>query len=337
MAVENALKIAFDWKLRKNARKGINKPANKLKIIHFKEAFHGRSGYTLSLTNTDPIKVDGFPKFNWPRVSNPKIKFPLEENIRSVEMEESKALQEIRMILESNSQEVAGIIIEPIQGEGGDNHFRKEFLQKLQKFAAKYDVLFIVDEVQTGMCVTGKIWAHQHFDLTPDIVCFGKKTQVCGVLAGKRLDEVDNHVFKLSSRISSTWGGNIVDFIRLKQYIKIIKEENLLLNAEVQGKYLLKKLTYLQERFPLIISNVRGLGLLVALDLPNQIIRDTILKMLFKRKVIFVGCGLKSIRFRPALDVTEEQIDIVIHKWYEVLVEFSNNNVKFKAEVYNYA
>ena len=203
LAVENALKAAFDWKLKKNAGKYSVQP-DKLKIIHFKEAFHGRSGYTLSLTNTNPIKIAGFPKFNWPRINNPKIKFPIEENILSVKTEENKALQKIKMIIETNAKEVAAIIIEPIQGEGGDNHFRKEFLQNLEEIANKNDVLFIVDEIQTGMCLTGKIWAHQHFNLTPDIVCFGKKTQVCGILAGKRLDEVDNHVFKLSSRINST-------------------------------------------------------------------------------------------------------------------------------------
>jgi len=219
LAVENALKAAFDWKLKKNIGKHCIKP-DKLKIIHFKEAFHGRSGYTLSLTNTTPIKVAGFPKFNWPRINNPKVKFPIEENILSIKLEEDKALQKIKMILETNAKEIAAIIIEPIQGEGGDNHFRKEFLQNLQELAFRNDVLFIIDEVQTGMCMTGEIWAHQHFNLTPDIVCFGKKTQVCGILAGKRLDEVENHVFKLSSRINSTWGGNIVDFIRLKQYLK---------------------------------------------------------------------------------------------------------------------
>lgn len=324
LAVENALKAAFDWKLKKNAGKYSTHP-NKLKIIHFNESFHGRSGYTLSLTNTDPIKIAGFPKFNWPRINNPKIKFPIEENFHFVKSEEEKALQKIKMILETNSEEIAAIIIEPIQGEGGDNHFRKEFLQALEKISKTNDVLFIVDEVQTGMCMTGKIWAHQHFDLTPDIVCFGKKTQVCGILAGNRLDEVDDHVFKVSSRINSTWGCNLVDFIRLKQYIKIIQDENLLLNAEIQGKYLLERLYHLQEIFPEMVSNVRGQGLFVALDLPNQEIRDEVLKMLFKNRVIFVGCGKNSIRFRPILDISKKQIDIVMSKWYKVLLDLKKS------------
>jgi L-lysine 6-transaminase len=327
LAVENALKVAFDWKLKKRSKKGISDKET-LKIIHFKEAFHGRSGYTLSLTNTDPIKVSGFPKFEWPRIDNPKAIFPIEENLVIIEEKEKQALDQIEMIVKRESEDIAAIIIEPIQCEGGDNHFRREFLQKLQLIALKNDILFIVDEVQTGMCATGKIWAHQHFDLKPDIVCFGKKTQVCGILAGKRIDEVDNHVFCLSSRISSTWGGNIVDFIRLKQYIAIIKEENLLKNAELQGEYLLKRLINLQKRFPTIISNTRGLGLLLALDLPNYEIRNKVLNMLFSKKIIFVACGKKSIRFRPALDVTKEQIDIVISKWEEVLEEVNIDNKK---------
>jgi len=326
LAVENALKAAFDWKNKKNRKKGISEEAHK--IIHFKEAFHGRSGYTLSLTNTDPIKIDGFPKFDWPRISNAKIIFPIEENIESIEEEEMKAIMEIQNVIQRESESIAAIIIEPIQCEGGDNHFRKEFLQKIQSIAIENDILFIVDEVQTGMCVTGRIWAHQHFDLKPDLVCFGKKTQVCGILAGRRLDEIEDHVFRLSSRISSTWGGNIVDFVRLKQYIKIIQEENLLKNAEEQGAYLFDEILDLQKKFPFIISNVRGLGLLVAFDLPDNIIRDKILNMLFNKKAIFLPCGKRSIRFRPALDVTKEQIDLAINVWDEVLSELSMNKIK---------
>lgn len=329
LAVENALKVAFDWKNKKNSNQGIVAKAQK--IIHFKEAFHGRSGYTLSLTNTDPRKTDGFPKFNWPRITNPKIVFPIKSNINAIEQEEAQALSEITAVLHREPENIAAIIIEPIQCEGGDNHFRKEFLQQVQMIANNNDVLFIVDEVQTGMGVTGRIWAHQHFDLTPDIICFGKKAQVCGILAGKRLDEINDHVFRVSSRISSTWSGNIVDIVRLKQYIKIIKEDNLLKNAEVQGAYLLKELLNLQNRFPKIISNVRGLGLLVALDLPNQIIRDNILTMLFNKKSIFLPCGRCSIRFRPALDVTKDQIDFAISIWNQVIQEVDNVNKKKSA------
>ncbi len=278
----------------------------------------------MSLTNTDPVKIYGFPKFKWPRIDNPKIKFPIADNIEAIKIAEQKALKQIQGVIKNEEPNIAGLIIEPIQGEGGDNHFRKEFFQALQKLTSENDILFIVDEVQTGMGVTGKVWAHQYFDIKPDIVCFGKKSQICGILAGSRLDEVNDHVFKQSSRINSTWGGNIVDAVRLEKYIEIIEEQNLLQNAEIQGKYLLSELLKLQNLFPDIISNVRGLGLLVAVDLPNKKYRNKVLDLLFQKHFIFLPCGQLSIRFRPMLDINKEQIDLAINAWNQVLDELTH-------------
>ncbi|HHH84548.1 MAG TPA: L-lysine 6-transaminase, partial [Firmicutes bacterium] len=190
LAVENAMKTAFDWKVRKNFKKGY-KEEKGLKIIHFEQAFHGRTGYTLSVTNTfDPRKTKYFPKFDWPRIPNPKLIFPLEEHLDEVKKNEEKALSMIRDLVRNDADDYAAILIEPVQGEGGDNHFRPEFMQALQGICRENDILFILDEVQSGLGITGKMWAHEHYDIQPDIISFGKKMQVCGIFAGPRIDEV---------------------------------------------------------------------------------------------------------------------------------------------------
>lgn len=308
MAVENALKTAFDWKVRKNFKKGYTKELGH-KVIHFKQAFHGRSGYTMSLTNTDPVKTDLYPKFDWPRITNPKVTYPLNENnLDAVIKAELTAISEIHKAIADNKDDIACVIIEPIQGEGGDNHFRREFFEQLRTICNENEMLLIFDEVQTGVGMTGKWWAHQHY-VQPDIIAFGKKTQVCGILVTDRVDEIDDNVFHTSSRINSTWGGNIVDMMRFKKFLEIIEEEKLVNNAAVVGDYLLNSLNELQEKYPLTISNARGKGLYAAIDLPSGEFRKNAIAKIFDKGVILLGSGEKSIRFRPALNVKKEHID----------------------------
>src|SRR6266566_5147589 len=143
LAVENALKAAMDWKVRKNMAAGNG--GRGTQILHFRHAFHGRSGYTMSLTNTDPRKTDLFAKFDWPRVSTPHIDFSLPESKRESDViaREKKAEQEIHAYIEQRKIDICAIIIEPIQGEGGDNHFRGEWLQKLRKICDENEILLI--------------------------------------------------------------------------------------------------------------------------------------------------------------------------------------------------
>ncbi len=309
LAVENALKTAFDWKVRKNFAKGCKKETG-TKVIHFQQAFHGRSGYTLSLTNTfDPRKTKHYPKFDWPRIINPKITFPLDrENLTKVQVLEDEALRQIKEVIDREGEDIAVLIIEPIQGEGGDNHFRKEFFQALRRICDEHEIMFIMDEVQTGIGLTGKFWAHEHFEVRPDIISFGKKTQVCGILAGSRVDEVDCNVFKERSRISSTFGGNLIDMVRCAHILRVIEEERLVENARIQGNLLLKELQALAQEFSKIVSNPRGRGLMCAFDAPDSDIRDQLLKAFLQEKLLMVGCGEKSIRFRPHLIVTADEI-----------------------------
>ena len=324
LAVENGLKVAFDWKVQKNFQKGYKQEKGQ-KVLHFKEAFHGRSGYTMSLTNTDPVKIKYFPKFDWPRVTNPKITFPLDKNLESIKKLEEAAIKEINDAIKNNKDDIAVIIIEPIQGEGGDNFFRKEFFVKLREIADENDILLMFDEVQTGLGLTGKIWAYEHY-VKPDIIAFGKKAQVCGIMASERIDEVENNCFKVSSRINSTWGANLVDMVRSKKILEIIDEENLVENAKTQGDYLIEKLSDIQSEFPHLISNVRGLGLMCSFDLPNSEIQKTFKIISENEKLLILGCGSRTIRFRPALNVKKEDIDSGLQIIRKVLNLLSSNN-----------
>ncbi len=305
LAVENALKAAFDWKVRKNLAAGRGELGRQ--IIHFRQAFHGRSGYTLSLTNTaDPRKTQYFPKFDWPRISNPALSFPVTAEVEErVARAEEAAIGEIEQALADNPHDIAGLIIEPIQGEGGDNHFRPEFLQALRRLADENEFLLIFDEVQTGFGTSGKWWCFEHLGVEPDIFCFGKKTQVCGIAANHRLDQVDS-VFKVSSRINSTWGGNLVDMVRCRRIIEIIEEDDLLANATRVGQQLLTGLQELAERFPNRVTNPRGRGLFLAFDLPDTESRNRVLKALNEADVLGLASGFRAIRFRPALTLDGE-------------------------------
>ena len=319
LAVENGLKAAFDWKIRKNFEAGTKKEIG-TKIIHFRQAFHGRSGYTLSLTNTaDPRKTQYFPKFDWPRIVNPKIYFPLNAgHTRDVETLEQQAISAINDEIAENGADIAALIIEPIQGEGGDNHFRDKFFIALRKICDEHDIIFIMDEVQSGIGLTGKFWAHEHFSVRPDILCFGKKTQVCGILASTRMDEIENNVFRESSRINSTFGGNLIDMVRCSLILKIIKQYKLIENAEKMGAILLKGLGDLSLEFPDLLRNARGRGLMCAIDLNNSDSRNCFLEQLLKEKILLAGCGEKSIRFRPHLIITEDEINIVLRSMRKV-------------------
>jgi L-lysine 6-transaminase len=309
LAVENTLKAAFDWKVRKNHQKGYRREVGH-EVLHFDQAFHGRTGYTMSLTNTaDPRKTMHYPQFDWPRITNPKIHFPLDaEEKERVRMHEDRAIQQAKRHFHEREDRIAAVILEPIQGEGGDNHFRPEFLHRLRDLAHENDALLIFDEVQSGVGITGEFWAHQALGVQPDLLAFGKKTQVCGMLAGPKLDEVDDHVFQVPSRINSTWGGNIVDMVRFDRILEIIEDDNLVEHAAHAGTHLQNRLRELGTAFA-AVTNVRGRGLMCAFDLPTPDIRDAVKEETYEEGAIVLGCGDRSIRFRSPLTITPDEID----------------------------
>lgn len=324
LAVENALKAAMDWKVRKNIAAGRGERGQK--IIHFKEAFHGRSGYSLSLTNTDPRKYLYFPLFkDWPRVENPKAIFPLEgENLQKTIEAEQRSLMHIKAILEAESVEIAAIILEPVQGEGGDHHFRPEFWQALRKLADQYEVMLIADEVQAGMGLTGKFWSWQHYGCAPDLMTFGKKAQVCGFMATSRIDEVKDNVFQVPSRINSTWGGSLVDMVRSRKILEIIEEEKLVENAATLGAYMLERLQELSNKYPDRIMNVRGKGFMAAFNLPSPQHCTQLKALAYERGALIISCGTRGdvIRLRPVLDTKKEDVEklaAILDECFEVM------------------
>lgn len=308
--VENALKAAFDWKVRRNFRKGYREEKGH-QVLHFREAFHGRSGYTLSLTNTaDPRKYEYFPRFDWPRVDPPKLRFPVDAaELERVARAEAATLEQIKTAFRERKDDIACVILEPIQAEGGDNHFRPEFLRALRDVTHENDALLVFDEVQTGMGITGRMWMHQHDDVRPDLLSFGKKTQVCGMMAGGRLDEERENVFTVPSRINSTWGGNLVDMVRCQRYLEIMQEDDLLANATEMGRHLRLGLDRLQASRPDVLGNVRGRGLMCAIDLADATLRDRVKAKSFELGMFILPCGDKSIRFRPPLDINASEVD----------------------------
>ncbi len=324
LAVENALKVAFDWKVRKNIDRGLTKGTDDdlvgTQVIHFRNAFHGRSGYTLSLTNGFAReKTQYFPKFKWPRISTPALRFPTDAAALAEVIEaENRSIAEIREAVKVHGHDIAALLVETIQGEGGDNHFRREFMQTLRDLADEHEFLLLFDEIQCGMGMTGKWWAFEHHGVFPDVFSFGKKSQVCGIAASERVNEVDS-VFKVPSRINSTWGGNLVDMVRATRYIEIIEEDRLLENAATVGEYLKSGLRKLGERHPMV-TNVRGAGLMCAFDLPSpELRRKAIDHAMQDEYMIVLPSGPRSIRFRPTLDLRTDDVDEAITRLDRVL------------------
>ncbi len=309
LAVENALKVAFDYKVQKNYAKGHRREVGQ-QVLHFEHAFHGRSGYTMSLTNTDPRKVAGFPKFPWPRIESPAAHFGRGGvlDVAETEAREARALAQAKQAFYDAGDDIACIIVEPIQSEGGDRHLRPEFLAALRDLAHENDALLIFDEVQTGVAASGAFWCHEAMGVEPDVLAFGKKTQVCGILAGPKVDEVDSNVFHVSSRINSTWGGNLVDMVRFDRVLETIEADDLIGHSARIGTHLHSGLLALEAEHGDLVSQVRGRGTLCAFDLPTGGHRNRALDLAYENGLMLLGCGPLSVRFRPPLTITEAEV-----------------------------
>jgi len=324
LAVENALKVAFDWKRQHNEARG-RSPFLGTKVLHLEQAFHGRSGYTMSLTNTEPVKTARYPKFDWPRISVPAARFPLDRYRGEVEAAERRALAQARAAFRDSPDDIACFIAEPIQGEGGDNHLRPEFLQAMARLCLAHDALFILDEVQTGCGATGSAWAYQQMDLRPDIVAFGKKLQVCGIMAGARVDEVPDNALMVSSRLNSTWGGNLTDMVRARRFLEVIESDELIGRSARLGTQLLDGLSELAAAHPLLVSNARGRGLICAFDLVDGETRDQVVTRLrLDERVVVLPGGDRCVRLRPALTIAEDELELALKAMHRVMARISS-------------
>jgi 4-aminobutyrate aminotransferase/(S)-3-amino-2-methylpropionate transaminase len=198
-ANENAYKVMFTYYnlVRRNGKppsqiemeecvtnKGPGCPD--LSLLSFNGAFHGRTLGTLATTHSKPVHKLDVPTMDWPVAAFPAYKYPLEENEEYNRNQDEKCLKQVEELIDYYANEkkkpVAGIVTEPIQSEGGDNHASPFFFQSLQAISKKNHASFLIDEVQTGLCATGKFWAFEHFNLptSPDILTFAKKMQIGG-------------------------------------------------------------------------------------------------------------------------------------------------------------
>jgi L-lysine 6-transaminase len=172
-----------------------------------------------------------------------------------------------------------------------------------------------MDEVQSGCGLTGTAWAYQQLGVTPDVVAFGKKLQVCGIMAGRRVEQVPDNVFTVSSRINSTWGGNLTDMVRARRILEVIEADALIERAADLGAHLLAGLHELAQRHPALLSNVRGRGLMCAVTLPDGAVRDEVIRRCREEQsLLLLGCGPDSIRWRPSLAVTAAELDIALER-----------------------
>lgn len=250
-----------------------------LSILSFKGAFHGRTLGVLATTHSKYIHKIDVPSFDWPIASFPKYKYPLEANVTENQAEDARCLAEVEELIvtwNKRGNNVAGIIVEPIQSEGGDNEASPEFFQALQRIGKKYGSALLIDEVQTGGGPTGKLWCHEHFNLPtpPDVVTFSKKMQLGGYFHTMDLQPPQPY------RVFNTWMGDPGKLLLLEQVLKVIKRDSLLENVNRVGKVLQKGLTDVQNEFPAVLNSTRGRGTFLAINCKDGATRDNVVNKL---------------------------------------------------------
>ncbi len=282
-AVENAIKLAYRFK---------NKPnPNNLYGVSCYGAFHGRTLGALTFTYSKPVHKKGYPELGVKRIN-----FCTKDDDENV--------NEIRTVLSENYEQAAFVIMEIVQGEGGYNIASRKFVQNVKEETKRYRIPLIVDEVQSGLGRTGEWWAFQHYDLEPDIIASAKGLQVGVAVFSEKFDP------KEKAAISSTWGGGSrIDLAVGLKTIEIIERDKLVKNAYRMGKYIVDRLKNLKERYPEFIVDVRGLGLMIGVELDTKDNRDFIEEKAFKDGLLLLGCGEKTIRIAPPLNITEEEAD----------------------------
>ncbi|XP_065749592.1 4-aminobutyrate aminotransferase, mitochondrial isoform X4 [Phocoena phocoena] len=290
-------------------------------ILSFMGAFHGRTMGCLATTHSKAIHKIDIPSFDWPIAPFPRLKYPLEEFVKENQQEEARCLEEVEDLIvkyRKKKKTVAGIIVEPIQSEGGDNHASDDFFRKLRDISRKHGCAFLVDEVQTGGGCTGKFWAHEHWGLDDpaDVMTFSKKMMTGGFFHKEELRP------NAPYRIFNTWLGDPSKNLLLAEVINIIKREDLLNNAAHAGKVLLTGLLDLQARYPQLISRVRGRGTFCSFDTPDESIRNKLISIARNKGLMLGGCGDKSIRFRPTLVFRDHHAHLFLNIFSDILADF---------------
>ncbi len=280
-AVENAIKICYRHKPM--AKTGIS----------FYGAFHGRTLGALSLTCSKAKH-----KKHYPEIPVRRLPYPTQENY-----EEVLASFENILHYECDPSTVAYVIMELVQGEGGYRIAPRKFVHALRVLTKKEGIPLIVDEIQSGVGRTGTFWAFEQYGITPDLFTAAKALQVGATVTSKELFP------KEGGAISSTWGGgNIMDMAMGVAIVTAIREEHLLDHVKKMGTYLLRRVTELSEKYPLI-THPRGLGLMVGFDLPTAELAEKLMQKSYQQGLLTLTCGKNSMRLIPPLIVTTEEID----------------------------
>ncbi|KAG2383630.1 hypothetical protein C9374_004301 [Naegleria lovaniensis] len=290
-----------------------------LSILSFKNSFHGRTLGALTATHSKAIHKVDFPSFNWPVCDFPQLKYPLEQYEAENKKEMDRVLEQVEKTIKLSHSpnspwgEVAGLVVEPIQSEGGDKHAMPYFFKELRRITKENNVAFICDEVQTGGGATGKFWAHEYWGLGengPDIVCFSKKLQAAGIFHRPEF-KID-----LPYRIFNTWLGDYTRALQLGAIIDVIERDRLLDLVNQTGAYMMKHMTELSKRYPGKIDNVRGAGTFIAFESNKQ---PELMKQMLHRGVEVGSCGTNTIRLRPMLTFHQWHANIFLQNLNETL------------------
>ncbi|RWS06833.1 GABA transaminase GABA-TTC1-like protein [Dinothrombium tinctorium] len=332
-SVENALKTACIWYQTKQ-RDGkppsegifessmINQPPGspKLSIISFKGGFHGRTFGALSCTHSKPIHKLDIPAFEWPIATFPLYKYPLEENERENKAIDKKCIEHIEDLIEQFNKKgvpVAALIVEPIQGEGGDNHGSAYFFKEIRRVTSKNGIAFVCDEVQTGGGATGRFWAHEHWSLQtpPDIVTFSKKMLTGGFFYRPEFRPDAPY------RIFNTWMGDPAKMVLLSAAIEVILKEKLVEKIRETGDYLLENLKQTEKRYSHLVEKARGKGTFAAIDFKTPQLQATAIKKLHLHGIHCGGSGKQTLRIRTTLTFNKKHVDIFVDRLNKVLSE----------------
>jgi len=286
-----------------------------LSILSFKTAFHGRLFGSLSTTRSKPIHKLDIPAFDWPQATFPLLKYPLEDNVAENKKAEEEALADVERLITTHHLPPCAVVVEPIQSEGGDNHASPAFFQGLRALTKKHNVLFIVDEVQTGVGATGKFWAHDHWNLDspPDMVTFSKKAQTAGYYFGNP-DLRPNKPY----RQFNTWMGDPARAILFRAVIQEIERLDLVKNTAETGEYLYSGIESLASKYPHDFLNLRGKGqgTFIAFDSPK---RDEFLKKAKTFGVNIGGSGERAVRLRPMLIFQKHHADMLLETMEKIV------------------
>jgi len=289
------------------------------KIIAFYGAFHGRTMGSLSLTASKAVQRTGFGSllsgvFHVP-YANP-YRCPYGHQPQNCCTDCARFIERELFKRVVDPQEVAAIIVEPIQGEGGYVPGPPEFLRELQRICRQQGIMFITDEVQSGMGRTGKWWAGDHAGLEPDILCVAK-----GIASGLPLSATIASAKVMDWKPgahASTFGGNPVSIAAALATVKLVQDQYME-NARRMGEYIFGRLSGWPDRFR-IVGDVRGKGLLIGIEIvqdrktkePAPKLRDLIEELAFSKGLLILGAGANTIRLAPPLVIDEEQADFAI-------------------------